>query len=98
ALVVSYREVRGGQLLDRRDERLGDEPSAVRTVIAARVGIPRAEDRSASDRHGQCRMSNAECRMPKMTNGECRTARGASRGLSGRAPTRHLTTHRWPRA
>src|SRR5205823_7280267 len=38
--------LRGGQLFHRSDERLRDEPSAIRTVIAARIRIARAEHRS----------------------------------------------------
>ena len=38
-------DVAGRELLDRRDERLGDEASAVGAEVSARVGIAPAEQR-----------------------------------------------------
>src|SRR5436305_12961041 len=61
--VGSDAEVGGGQLLDRRDQRLGHKTSAVGAVVAARVRVSRAEYRALAGEwlHDQCRMLNAEC-------------------------------------
>src|SRR5262249_11246888 len=61
AFVCPDAEVRRRQFLDRRDERLGDEASAIRAVVAAFVGIARAENWTVC--HLSVPISNVECRM-----------------------------------